>query len=193
MGQFPRMRNLPAAHRANLIRGNRDDCGRLSGESDELDLVCLVSRIDMNDRPDVASLKAIIGEKRGQHHPVVFVNHAWRILERMRSDKSRRIAAAVDDPDRSNGRSASVRARKRAVNAILGTILGLGKRGDRMCSCVRDERLRQSLPLVRRESETGEELRLASSLRMLGRKEVVTDLGSFDDGIMCVREIHRPE
>ena len=62
-----------------------------------------------------------------------------------------------------------------------------------MCSCVRDERLRQSLPLVRRESETGEELRLASSLRMLGRKEVVTDLGSFDDGIMCVREIHRPE
>ena len=62
-----------------------------------------------------------------------------------------------------------------------------------MRSCVRDERLRQDLPLVRRESETGEELRLASSLRMLDCKQVVNDLASLDDGIVCIREIHRRE
>ena len=53
------------------------------------------------------------------------------------------------------------------------------------------QRIRPSLPLSRDEPEMSEEFRLARSLRVLGRKKVINDLGSFDNGTACVRKIHR--
>ena len=191
MGQFPRMGNLAASHGTNLVGGNGDDGGRLSRERDELDLISLVPRIDVNDSSDVADLKPFVGEKRGQNHPVVFVNHGRKVLGRMRRDKPRCIGAAVDDPDGPDGWRAPVWTTNRTFDPIFGAVVGFGLRGNRMRPGMDKQRIRQSLPLSRDEPEMSEEFRLARSLRVLGRKKVINDLGSFDNGTACVRKIHR--
>ncbi len=49
MRQLPGVRNLGAGDRPNLLSIDGDDRSRLAGECDELDLVSLMARINVND------------------------------------------------------------------------------------------------------------------------------------------------
>ncbi len=104
MSQFSSMRNLTAANRTYLLGGDRDDCCRLSGEGYKLHLVSLLPRVNMHHGPDIARLKALVVQTCGQYYPVVFANHIYTILKRVRRDQSWKTRARVDDPDGSDAR-----------------------------------------------------------------------------------------
>ena len=104
MHQLARVGNLGAGDGPNLPGGNRDDRSGLAGESDELDFVSLMARIDVNDCSDIATLKPRVGKRCGQDDSIVFVNHVGKVLEGMGGDQSWFVGSTVGDPDCSNPR-----------------------------------------------------------------------------------------
>ena len=57
----------------------------------------------MNNGPDVADLQAFVGYRRGQYHPIVFLNHAeGLLLARIRGHEPRSFVTPIDDPYRSD-------------------------------------------------------------------------------------------
>jgi hypothetical protein len=87
MRQLSRVRNLGAGHRPNLLGRHGNDRSRLAGESDELDLVSLMARINVNDCSNVARLKTLLGKRCGQDDSIVLVNHGRSLLEGMGRDQ----------------------------------------------------------------------------------------------------------
>src|SRR5581483_4577900 len=88
MCQLTGMRNLAAPNRTYLPGGDCYDCRGLSGEGYELDLIRLMPRINVHHGSDIARLKALLVQRRGQHHSVVFANHVCNILKRKGRDQS---------------------------------------------------------------------------------------------------------
>ena len=81
MRQLSRVRNLRAGDRTNLLGRHSNDRSRPAGERDELDLVSLMARINVNDCSNVARLKTLIGKRCGQNDSIVFVNHVGTLLK----------------------------------------------------------------------------------------------------------------
>ena len=127
MSQFAGMWNLATAHRTDLVGGDGDNGSRLAGEGHKLDLIRFVLGVDVNYRTDVARFKTVVCEGRGQNYSVVFVNHVGSILQRMGRDQSWCVRTGVDNPDRPDGRRASVRATNLAVDSIFGAVFGFGR------------------------------------------------------------------
>ena len=106
MRQLARVGNLGAGDGPNLVGRNSNDRGGFAGESDKLDLVSLMARIDVNDCANVAALKTFLGKWGGQDDSIVFVNHVGKLLEGMGGDQSWFVGSTVDDPDGANRRRA---------------------------------------------------------------------------------------
>ena len=81
MRQFARVRNLGAGDRPDLLGRYSDDRSRPAGQGDELDLVSLLARINVNDCSNVARLQTLVGKRCGQNDSIVFVNHVGNLLE----------------------------------------------------------------------------------------------------------------
>ena len=109
--QIPGVGDLRAGDGTHLRSGYGDDCSRLAGESDELDFVSHMVWINMDDRSNVAGLKALPGKRGRQDYPVMFVDHCGNLLKWVGCDKPWSVGASVDDPDRSDGRTAAIRTK----------------------------------------------------------------------------------
>ena len=119
-----RVRNLTAAHRANLGRRNGDDRSSSPSEGDKLHLVSLVLWVNMNNGADVARLKSFSNDGFGQNDSVMLAYHACTILQRMGGDQSWIISTLIYDPNCSDGRCATVRTIDGTFNAILHAVSG---------------------------------------------------------------------
>jgi hypothetical protein len=102
MRQGSRVGNFSAGDWTYEPGGNRDDRSGLSGQRDELDLVRLVSRIDMHNGSDIPWLKTFLGQWRRQNNSVMLANHVSTLLERVGRDQSRKLCALIHDPNRSD-------------------------------------------------------------------------------------------
>ena len=124
MRQLSRVWNLSAGDRTDLLGRHSNDCCCRAGEGDKFDLICLMARINVNDRSNVTRLKTLVGNWCGQNDSIVFVNHVGNLQEGMGCDQSWFVCPAVDNPDGPNRRSAPVRANDRSLDSVFGAIAG---------------------------------------------------------------------
>ena len=78
--QLTRMRYLAAGDGSNCGCLDRRHSSRLAVERHELDLESLAVGVNVNDRPDIASLQPLVGHSRGQNDAIVFADHAEGVL-----------------------------------------------------------------------------------------------------------------
>ena len=184
------MWDFSAAHRADLISGDRDDGSRSAGQGHKLDFISRVVWIDVDDGSNVTGFEAIVGQRRGQNDSVVFANHAGKLLQWIGRDQPWHAGSDVDDPDGPDGRRAPVRTLKRTVDPILGAMLGLGHGGNGMLAGVGNQSVRQYLPILRSESKSPEEICFAAAFRMVRSEQVFNDFAALNQGMGRVGQVH---
>jgi hypothetical protein len=191
--QLPRVRNFAAGHRSHGRRFYGCDSSCVPVESHELDLEGFAVGIDVNYGSDIADLQAFVGNRRGEHDPIVFSNHAeGLLLARIRGDESRSIAARVDNPygpDQPPTTLFSVRREPALHNKFLAVH---GSFGFHNFAINRDYSKggHQALGIFDREAKGLEEPRLAAVVWMCDVQQVLNDLVSLDDGELRVPKLH---
>lgn len=68
------MENLAGRDRANIIGLERDHCDSCPAACDELDLETVPGIVDVHNRADVTSLKAVIGQRSHQNYGIVLIH-----------------------------------------------------------------------------------------------------------------------
>ena len=98
--QLASVGDLAAGDRSNLRGLDRRHSGRVTIKGGELHLKSLAVLIDVNHRPNIPSLQALLRYWRRQDNSVVFSDHARiSLLDRISRHQPRRLQASIDDPD----------------------------------------------------------------------------------------------
>ncbi len=85
--QLSHVGDIALGNRANLIRQQGGNGYGLAGERHKFNRKARPILMHMHNRPNIASLQAVIRQLLGQHHPIVFFDHCiqskgWAVIRR---------------------------------------------------------------------------------------------------------------
>ena len=194
--QLASVGNLAARDRSNLRDIDRRHGGRMAVQRRELHLKRLAVWVDVDHSPDVADLQTFLRDRRRQHNPVVFTDHAEiSLLARIRCHEPRRFKAPIDDPDRPGDPTVATFSlrRQRAIDNIFLAMRRLDAFDDFPGLRNLAQGGNQQVRGIGGEAERLEEMRFPTIVGMGRIQKVVDDLMPFDDREMRVSQFHGPD
>ena len=161
--QLARMCDLASSDRTDGRSFDRRYGGGVPVECCELHLEGFAVGVDMNNRPDIACLKALIGQRCCQNDPVVFRDHAENsLLAGTSGHQTRCFGASIDDPDRPHRPTLALLSlrRYRAIDNMFLTVGRLDTLHNLAGLSHRAKSANQRLRVLDRETERFKELSL---------------------------------